>query len=372
MSVTVERLSAEDAPLVLNLPSVLYADDPCWVPPLRAWEGRRLARAAADPGRMALFVARRGGSVVGTISASREQPPPADPASKPVRFGYFESIDDPAVASALVSAAAEQARAWGGRRLLGPMNLSRFEFVGLAVSGLDTLPPLMQAQHRPYYSGLLEATGLTKHHDVFAYSRSLVAPSGLPSPLPPALLEKAGRCQIPGLEIRAARRLRLGRDIEDVFTVLNEAYATVPDISPMSRATFMGLGRAMFALAGPGLIQIAAVEGRPVGFAVCIPELNEALVSCRGRLLPLGWARLLGGLGRIETAAFKLIGVLPSCRGSGLHAALIAAVIRGAQAAGYRRVDGSVIDERNQPMRRVVEGAGLSVYRTYRFYGLGL
>ena len=74
------------------------------------------------------------------------------------------------------------------------------------------------------------------------------------------------------------------------------------------------------------------------------------------------------GLWGIETAAFKLIGVVPELRGSGLHAALIAGVVAGAQRAGYRRMDGSVIDERNGPMRGVVEGVGMTVYRRYRFY----
>jgi hypothetical protein len=43
-------------------------------------------------------------------------------------------------------------------------------------------------------------------------------------------------------------------------------------------------------------------------------------------------------------------------------------VVDGARRAGYGRIDGSVIDERNKPMRAVVEGAGMQVYRRYRFY----
>lgn len=367
MTISIRRLSAADIPALLAFPRGLYADDPCWVPPLQVWEARRL-RAAIDPDRLALFGAYRGGELVGTISARRDHYFDEDPDKNPIWFGYFESVDDPDVAEALVSASLGQARSWGARRLRGPMNLSRFEFVGLAVEGLDRLPPLLQAQHRPYYAALLEGRGFEKHHDVYAYERALVDGSGAPVPLPEGLAEKAAACDVVGLEVRAARRLRMGPDIEDVFTVLNQAYATVPDINPMSRATFMGLGRAMFAIAGPELIQIARIEGRPVGFAACIPEVNEALSACRGQLLPLGWARLVRRLPQIETAAFKLIGVLPELRGSGVHAKLIASVVQGAQTAGYKRVDGSVIDERNQPMRRVVEGAGLRRYRTYRFY----
>ena len=110
------------------------------------------------------------------------------------------------------------------------------------------------------------------------------------------------------------------------------------------------------------------MNGRPVGFAACFPEINEALVHAHGHLLPLGWWRFLRGLRRVRTASFKLIGVVPDLRGSGLHAKLVAEVVLGVRAAGYERIDGSVIDERNGPMRAGVESAGMRVYRRYRFY----
>ena len=62
------------------------------------------------------------------------------------------------------------------------------------------------------------------------------------------------------------------------------------------------------------------------------------------------------------------IGVLEEHRGSGLHAKLVVDVIEGARRAGYERIDASVIDERNKPMRGVVEGAGMDVYRRFRFF----
>jgi len=43
-------------------------------------------------------------------------------------------------------------------------------------------------------------------------------------------------------------------------------------------------------------------------------------------------------------------------------------VVKGVRDAGYTRIDGSLIDERNGPMRAVVEGIGMTVYRRYRFY----
>ena len=364
----IQTLSGDDIPRMFRFTSRLYADEPMWIPAPLVWERRRLASVLAHPDRMVLLAAVRDGELCGTISVRRDETFDSDPDCRVAWFGYFECCDDQAVADALLAAARAKAAEWGAHVLRGPRNITRFDFVGLTVSGHDRMPPMLQGHHLPYYQRLIEAAGLARHHDVLAYETTLRAADGQPVALPEKLLENAARCQLDNLTIRAARRLGMSSDLIAAHTVLNEAYATVPDVSPMPRATFIGLGRAMFTLAGPELIQLAFVGERPVGFSVCLPEINEALLRARGRLLPTGALKVLADFRRIHTAAFKLIGVVPDLRGSGLHAAMIKAVVQGAQQAGYSRMDGSVIDERNKPMRGVVEGLGMSVYRTWRFY----
>ena len=360
----IERVAPEDLDAVFDFAASLYADDAMWTPPLRIWERRRLAAALADPEHTQLFAARRGGSIVGTLSVLRDHTFARRPEEKVAWFGYFECVDDPAVAEALFAAAAEVARGWGAHVIRGPRNLSRVEYVGLTVEGFSRLPPMLQAHHRRYYPSLVTRAGLAYHHDVLAYETPLVCDGG-PRPLPEKLVAKADGCDLPGLTFRRAYRRHLTRDLEAAHAVLNESYATVPDVHPMPRATFLTLGRALAWVADTELIQLAFVGDRGVGFAICIPEINEALVRCRGRLAP---RELLRGWRTVETAAFKLIGVVPDLRGSGLHAAMIRQIVLGAQRAGYTRMDGSVIDERNKPMRGVVEGLGMTVYRRYRFY----
>lgn len=353
---------------VFDFAESIYSQDAMWTPPLRLWERRRLAAALADPDHIQLFAARRSGAIVGTLSILRDHSFDRDPEQRVAWFGYFECREDPEAAAALFARAREVARGWGAHVIRGPRNLSRFEFVGLTVEGFERLPPMLQAHHRRYYPALLTAAGLTRHHDVLAYETPLVADGG-PRPLPEKLTAKADGCELPDLSFRRAYRHRLNRDLSAAHAVLNEAYVTVPDISPMPRETFMNLGRALAWVANPQLIQLAFMGDRAVGFAICVPEINEALVRCRGRLKP---GELRRGWRTLETAAFKLIGVVPELRGTGLHAAMIRQIVLGAQAAGYTRMDGSVIDERNKPMRGVVEGLGMTVYRRYRFYEVGL
>jgi GNAT superfamily N-acetyltransferase len=128
------------------------------------------------------------------------------------------------------------------------------------------------------------------------------------------------------------------------------------------------MGRAIALLSKRDLIQLAFVGDRPVAFSMCMPEIHESWAHARGSLTPMGTLRALAAWRHTRTAAFKLIGVVPDLRGSGVHARMVVAVVEGAQRAGFTRMDGSVIDERNGPMRGVVEGAGMQVYRRYRLF----
>lgn len=350
----------------LRWPDALHAGDPAWVPPLAEVVLRRTAAALAS-GDLALFAAEQDGQLVGTISVLRDRAHAAHLGEPIAWFGYVDLVDDPRVAGALVGAARDRARAWGATHLRGPRDLTRWDNVGLTVDGYDRRPPFLCRHHPPYYLRLLEAEGFAKHHDVLAYDIAIVEADGRPRALTDRLREQNEAFADPRVTFRPARRRAIGVDLAAAHDILNEAFRTVPDIAPMPRSVFVGLGRPYFLLTDPRLLQIAHRDGRPVGFAACFPELNEAIVAARGRLLPCGGLRALCALREVRTASFKLLGVVPDQRGTGLHARLIAAVVEGAQAAGYQRLEASVVDERNGPMRAIVEGAGMTPYRRYRF-----
>ncbi len=373
MALHVRRLDMPaEAGRLFGLARSLHGDDPCWVAPIEAYEKRRLRpdNPFFRHAELVVFGAFRGGELVGSMSALKDKN--FDGASGKgqgvVWFGFFECDNDMAVAQALLDRVLDQARSWGGERVRGPRNLTRWEYAGLTVEGYDTLPPILQGHHPRYYAALLEGLGFGKHHDTLAYDISLFEDDGRPKPIPDALQAKADACALPGLTVRRARWRSMSGDLDKAHKVLNEAYATLPDVSPMPRATFMALGRTFLVFADTELMQLAFKGSEPVAFTACLPELNEAIVRARGRLLPFGALRFARGLRHIRTAGFKLIGVRPDLRGTGLHAKMIVNVVEGVRRAGYERIDGSVIDERNKPMRGVVEGIGMQVYRRYRHY----
>jgi len=338
----------------------LYRDHADWARrPARLWALR--LRPFLRSERVVFFAAYQDAEVVGTLSVQRD--------NETAWFGHVQAIDAPGVLSSLWEAVEAQALSWGASDLRGPRDLSRFEYVGLTVDGHERMAPLLQDHHGPWLAPALEALGLQRDHDVLAYEIRLFEEDGRERAIPDVLRRKADAVRLPNLEVRSARWRSVRADLDAVHEVLNESYQTVPEVQPMPRASFMVLGRAFLAATDPELVQLAFVDGRPAAFCVVLPELHEALLRPTGwrRHLPGPW-RHLPSRRRIHSVAFKLIGVRTDLRGSGLHAKLIEAVVHGARRAGYDRIDGSVIDERNKPMRAVVEGAGMKVYRRYRFY----
>jgi len=359
--------SSADLDAFLSFPHIRYRDDPSWIAPVGSWLRHRV-RPFLRTCHLRLFLARRGEEVLGTISVLRDTLHESHRGDPTAFFGFFETVDDPAVARALLEAAAGQARSWGLTRLRGPRNLTRVEDIGVTVEGFETRPPFLQGHHPPTYGPFIEAAGFVKHRDMFAYETPLVEADGTPRALPDKLRIPAEAVSIPGLEIRMARYRSLSRDLGTAYTVFVEAFRDLPENTPMPRDQFVALGKAFLLVADDRLLWLATVNGQPAGFALVFPEINEAVAPMGGRVAPFGWVRGIQGFRSRQTASFKLIGVMKEHRASGLHSRMIVQAVLGAQAAGYRRLEASIIDEGNPRMRHIAESLGCRIYRVYRVY----
>lgn len=371
MPITVEDVKGPaDLADILDLPLRLHAADPGYVAPLRPLVMRRLnpKNPFFRDARIDFFRARRGRETVGSISLLIDERHNRHSGERTAFFGFFECERDPEVARALFARVIDRARALGATSLRGPRNVTRVEDIGLLVEGFDSRPPMLAGHHPPYYRDLVEAEGFAKRFEMIAYETPLFDAAGRRRELPEDLRRKAEAVRIPGLEVRRVNWRRISKDMEVAHAVFTKAYRDVPEFVPMPREQFVSLGKAFVVLANHNLLQIATVRGEPAAFAVCLPELNEAFAAARGELLPLGWARIAAALRRIRTASFKLIGVVPEFRSTGLYALLIQHVVDGLRAAGYERLEASLIHEDNKAMRHIVESAGCEPYRRYRIY----
>ncbi len=92
----------------LAVPHSVFADDPAWVPPLHFLERRRISPKHApffSFGEACLFLAYRGDTAIGRISAQVNRRHLERYQEATGHFGFFDCVDDAEAALALVSAA---------------------------------------------------------------------------------------------------------------------------------------------------------------------------------------------------------------------------------------------------------------------------
>jgi len=353
----------------LRLPQRLYAGDPNWVAPLelelrqRLWGGNPFHQHAA----VQTWVALSGGTAVGRISAQFDRLQQQFHDDSAGSFGLIEADDDPAVAAALLDAAAAWLRAQGARRIRGPLNLSVNEECGLLVDGFDTPPSIMMGHARPYYDALLRGWGLEKARDLLAYR---VAPDFVA----PRVMTRLAESIAAQVTVRPMRRADKARELAILRDIFNDAWSENYGFVPFTEAEFEEIGQLLTLLLPDDYVQIAEVEGEPAAFIVGMPNIHEITARLRGRLLPFGWLRLLWGVKvrHPRSARVPLMGVRKKYQhsrlGPGLAFLVIDAVRKGFCARGVREVELSWILEDNSGMRSIIEAIGGEIYKRYRIY----
>src|SRR5947207_1684161 len=111
----------------IAFPYDLYRGHPLWVPQLRM-DVRTLLSPKKNPffqhAEVQCFVGRLDGRIVGRIAAIKNDAHNREHGDRVGFYGFFESVDDPAVARALFDTAAAWLRQKGFETMRGPMNPS--------------------------------------------------------------------------------------------------------------------------------------------------------------------------------------------------------------------------------------------------------
>ncbi|MGE0666212.1 MAG: N-acetyltransferase [Sphingomonadales bacterium] len=349
----------------IRLPWTVYADDPNWVPPLLMNERKRLGPAGEARDRR-LWVARAGGRTVGRISAQLG----GDGLG---HFGWLEAIDSVAVFDGLFAAAEGWLLAHGARRASGPFSFTINEESGLLIDGFDTPPMIMMPHGRPYYAAHVERLGYGKEMDLFAYRIDTRTP--LPRPVQKILALVTNDSRI---TLRQMRRERFEDEIRTVLDLFNDAWSGNWGFEPFSETHIAEMARDLKPLLPAPAFHVAEYDGRPVAFALGLPNINEMIRDLDGRLFPLGWAKLLFRIrtGRFGSGRLPLMGVRKEFQGTPLGAALAVAVIEQLRAACLKHQvhDGELswVLETNKGVRTIIEAFGARAYKTYRLYARDL
>lgn len=364
------------------LPWRIYRQDAHWVPPLLVDMEKLLDRRKHpfhQHAEVEYFVARRAatarsngvtdseqggpaGEVIGRIAAIVNHEHNRVHEERTGFFGFFETIDDDRVTAALLDAAALWLRERGMERMRGPANFSSNEEWGMLIDGFDSSPMVMMTYNPRYYPEHLDRCGLIKAKDVVAYSLGVAN-------LPERLMATLRRIHLQSqVTVRKLNMKRFDAEVGIVRTLYNQAWERNWGFVPMTEAEIDHMARELKPVVDPDLVLFAELEGKPIGFALALPDAYQALKKANGRLLPFGLIRILLESKRIRHLRVLTLGVLPQYRNLGADALLYLGLCDSASAKGYVGSELSWILEDNLLMRRAIERFGARVYKTYRLY----
>jgi GNAT superfamily N-acetyltransferase len=364
-------VSRRDLHDFIHLPFRIYANNPNWVPRLIV-EVKEFLDPKRHPfylhGAATKFLALRGGEVVGRILVSDD---PAFNAFQGLNlgcFGMFESVDDPKVAAALLDAAAGWLKSRGRDAIRGPIDYSMSYPCGLLVEGFETPPRAMMNYNPPYYGRLLEQWGLVKIKDLLAWWFADQCDMLAKWKRRAQWLQARG-----GIKIRPYCRKDFEAEARRCNHVFAEATSKHWGLVPLSDAEFRHLAKQMAWITAPQQVLLAEVDGKPVGFSITLPDLNEAIRPLHGRLttfgLPIGLLRFLFRMRRIKTGRMMVLAILEAYRRRGVAEMLILNTLDyGKNVLGYTAAELSWTLEDNVLVNRTIEAVGAECYKRYRIY----
>lgn len=340
MAVEIKEVqSKSDLKHFVMLPISLYKKHPLWVPQLIRDELEifdREKNPAFEYSDCKLFMAYKEGKLAGRIAAIDNHAANEKYKTKNLRFGWFDSIDDPEVAAALFAAAENWARELGLETMTGPHGFCDLDPQGMLVEGFDQLPTIAGYYNHPYYPRLLEALGFAKEIDYVEFRAQVPADM---SAFPEKLVRLADRIRERGnlrlLEFKKKKDI-LDRAVE-LFHLLDEAFDEIYGSVPLTERQIHYYVKKYFSFVDKDLIQaVVNDKDEMIGFMIAMPSLSNAFRRANGRLFPFGWWHLLRAFKNNDVLDFYLAGIKKSYRGLGVDLLMVVNMARTAVAKGFR------------------------------------
>jgi GNAT superfamily N-acetyltransferase len=379
-AITIEQFGLGDSRIreFAEFPWRLYRNDPCWTPPLMAdLLGSRVlgTKGLLTPehpyhrfAEVTHFIARLDGIAAGTISAAVNHRYNEYHGTPIGFFGFFECIDDQAVANALLDAA----RAWIAERDLcvmrGPGQYSNatHEIQGVLVEGFE-YPPTVELTHNPpYYDRLLTTWGARKSMDYVAYTLAVRQPI---SPRLRELAEKVAERR--HITTRPVDMSRFEAELRLLVGIYNDAWAENWGFLPVTDEEADILAESLRPIIDPQLVRFAYVDGEAAAVLGALPDPNWALRprwKWYGDSDAVRIARLLEMRGRIPRVRLMFFGIRKQYRRLGIDALLFAQMLEYAQTKHYLECETSMLLEHNDLVIRASAFMGGREYKRWRIY----
>jgi hypothetical protein len=353
----------------IDFPHHLYAKDPNYVPELFIAQ-----RDLLTPGKhpfyehsvVKMFLAYDDKIIKGRIAAILNNNHNEFNKTKEGFFGFFDCENNKEISAQLFTTAISWLKEQGVTKVIGPVNPSTNDPVGLLTDGFNRPPMAMMPYNKPYYAGLIEDYNFVKKVDLLAYYLDTKTTDERPVRLHEALIQRLAKRNI---VVRTINMKDFKNEAVKLREVYNAAWDNNMGFVPMTEHEFKYLAKDLKMILDPDFCLIAEHEGKVVGFGLAIPDINQILIKIKkGRLLPTGIFRLLLEKKKINQVRVLALGVIEGYKKLGIEACFYASIIERAQNKNIKGGEASWVLEDNFLMNKGIQDMAGKVYKTYRLY----
>ena len=235
------------------------------------------------------------------------------------------------------------------------VNYAPAQDMGLLVDGFETPPALLEVYNPPYYQDLLIAAGYqqsragaTYHGHTFEFEHEV-----------PGLMAEAARiCARCNLTIRPVDLSNAKREAALLTDIFNDAFASSREMIPVPEEVFQFRAGSVIRIIDPRIFLFVERRGETLGVGLALPNFNEVLARCEGKLglgKILRWKKTVQS---IQTAVAVLLCARPKAHGLGISRVLLAHLLQGGLSGGYTGFHGGFVDQRNNVMRAALKRIG--------------
>lgn len=357
-----------DLKAFVDFPYALYDQTSNWVPPLKMDIKDQLNRKKNpwfEHAEAEFFLARRGGEVVGRISAQIDHNFNEFQGNDWGLFGWFECTDDSAVAEALFDAAAAWLKARGRDRMVGPFSYTTNDECGVLIDGFEIEPAILEPWNYEYYPKLFDGAGFAKAMDLLMYKMEIADRDKVR----PAIFAAAARVDDSSYRLKRFSRLTLKSDVDRFLDIYNASWEKNWGFVPLTETEVRHYAKTLLPVLDKNwAFLMIGNDGDNAGAALTLPDYNQVLKHLGGRLMPFGWAKFLWYRRKINRVRVLALGVKPRYRTTGLAAKLYIEHLDAAERTGVTGGTMGWILESNRAMNKSIEALGGTVTRRFRLY----
>lgn len=356
--------SARELENFMALPWKIYERYPFWVPPLKQEVRETLTEKNPfwQHAEKELFLAQMNGELVGRIAAIKDERHNQFHEESCGFFGFFECVNNAEVAKSLLDAAREWLKSKGMRLMRGPASPSMNEECGLLVDGFDDPPAIMMPYNPPYYRDLLEASGLKKSKELYAYFLDSK------DPIPERIRFLAERIvKKENVRIRHLRKNDWEQEMRRIGEIYNQAWEKNWGFTPMTSAELEHMASKLKPVLIPEAVHFIEVGGESVAFSIILPDINQVLKKLNGNLGLWGSLKFLYYFRKISRIRLIALGVKKAFRNRGLEILLYKEAWVTARRRGWTSELGWIL-ENNENMNRGMEALNGRLYKRFGIY----